>query len=268
LVPGGGPALDGQHWVRSRHRQQRRRRQPYLVDHELLSQRFRDKFLAGLTRLHRDGQLKLTGKWSSWKDPAVFSTWLKTFSDRAWVVFIEPPPTEQAQPEHVLKYLARYLTGGPISDHRLIDHHDDEVTFWARSHDKTAGNRPEPYTLPGVEFTRRWALHILPKGFVKSRCFGGFSCRRRAAYLSRCRELLGSERPASEPAEVSPEATADEPQPTRLCPQCQTPMECTAHVERPGWRRALSGPPRPEWYAPLRHALAWDCLHWYREHDR
>jgi Putative transposase/Transposase zinc-binding domain len=261
LVPGGGPALDGQQWVQSRHRRQPRRRQPYLVDHELLSARFRDKFLAGLTRLHRDGKLKLTGKWSSWKDPAAFSTWLKTFSDCAWVVFIEPPPTEQAQPEHVLKYLARYLTGGPISDHRLIDHQDDEVTFWARSPDKKAGNRPEPYTLPGVEFTRRWALHILPKGFVKSRCFGGFSCRHRKAYLSRCRALLGAEPPAPESAQTPPE----EPKPTRICPKCQTPLECISQVERPGWNRVLNGPDRPGWYDPFGHALAWGGLHWYRE---
>jgi hypothetical protein len=30
------------------------------------------------------------------------------------------------------RYLARYLTGGPISDGRLIDHRDGKVTFWAR----------------------------------------------------------------------------------------------------------------------------------------
>jgi hypothetical protein len=66
----------------------------------------------------------------------------------------------QARPEQVLKYLARYLTGGPISDRRLIEHQDGKITFWARSHDKRAGNPSKPYTLSGVEFTRRWSLHI------------------------------------------------------------------------------------------------------------
>jgi Putative transposase len=247
--------------VRSRHRQQRRRRQPYLVDNKLLSRRFRDKFLAGLKRLHRDGKLKLNGKWFSLQELAAFEAWLTPLGDCAWAVFIEPPPTEQSQPEHVLKYLARYLTGGPISDRRLIDHQDDEVTFWARSPDKKAGNRPKPYTLPGVEFTRRWALHILPKGFVKSRCFGGFSCRHRQAYLRRCRALLGAEPPAPESAQTPPE----EPKPTRICPKCQTPLECISQVERPGWNRVLNGPDRPGWYDPFGHALAWGGLHWYRE---
>ena len=211
LVPGGGPSMDGRQWVRSRHRRHHRRQRPYLVDNRVLSERFRDKFLAGLTRLHRQGKLKLKGKWSSLQEPAAFAAWLTPSRDCAWVVYIEPPPTEKAQPEQVLKYLARYLTGGPISDRRLIGHEQGQVTFWARAHDKHTGNRPQPYTLSGTEFTRRWALHILPKGFVKSRCFGGFSCRRRATYLRRCRALLGGESPQAEPAETPAEA----PQPTR-----------------------------------------------------
>ena len=122
LVPGGGPSLDGQQWVHSRHRYHHGRDRPYLVDHELLSERFRDKFVAGLTRLHRADKLKLEGEWSHLQDPAAFTAWRKTFSDGPWVVNIEPPPTEDAQPENVLKYLARYMTGGPISDRRLIKH--------------------------------------------------------------------------------------------------------------------------------------------------
>lgn len=264
LVPGGGPSRDGQQWVRSRHPQHQRRNKPYLVDNRLLGERFREAFLAGLVKLHRRGELKLDHQWSRLRESAAFAAWLKTSCDGDWVVYIEPPPTENANPEHVLKYLARYLTGGPISDHRLIEHHEDEVTFWARGQDKQRGNPLEPYTLTGAEFTRRWALHILPKGFVKSRSFGGFSCRHRKAYLDRCRELLGCGAPESEPAEAPGEEPADEPKPTRACPKCQTPMECISRVERPGWNRVFNGPDRPCWYDPYRHALAWGRLDWYR----
>ncbi|NUQ65017.1 MAG: hypothetical protein HUU20_21340 [Pirellulales bacterium] len=65
---------------------------------------------------------------------------MKTFSGCAWVVFIEPPPTENADPERVLKCLARYLTGGPISDRLLMDHRDGNVTCWARGYNKHKGN--------------------------------------------------------------------------------------------------------------------------------
>ena len=237
------------------------RDRPYLVDHELLSYRFRDKFLAGLRRLRRKGELKLTGDWSSLQDSAAFAAWLQTFSDCPWVVYIEPPLTEDAQPEHVLKYLARYLTGGPISDRRLIEHADGQVTFWARSLDKAAGNRPEPYTLTGVEFTRCWSLHILPKGFVKSRCFGGFSCRNRESYLRRCRDLLGAEQPSPEPVE----AAGEERLSAVTCPHCESAMACVSHVRRPSWRDVFGGSDRPGWYDPFGDGTARSSLHGSRE---
>jgi hypothetical protein len=264
LVPGGGPSLDGRRWVQSKHPYHHGRQKPYLVDNTVLSERFQAKFLAGLAGLHERGQLKLQDAWPDLQDPAAFVAWLNELAACEWVVYIEPPETEDAQPEHVLKYLARYLTGGPISDRRLIAHRDGKVTFWARSQDKGGGNPSQPYSLTGAQFTRRWALHILPKGFVKSRCFGGFSCRQRAAYLARCRTVLGDDQPSSPPAETSAEQAAEPERPTRRCPRCQTPMICISQAERVSWRAILNGPHRPAWYDPFCHAIRWGCLHWYR----
>ena len=265
VVPGGGPSQDGPQWVRSGRRHHQGRDKPYLADNRLLSERFRDKFLAGLAKLQRKGKLKLAGPWSKLQEPAIFSDWLQPLRDCDWVVFIEPPPTEHANPTQVLKYLARYLTGGPISDGRLIDHQDGKVTFWARGHDKKSGNQREPYTLPGAEFTRRWAMHILPKGFVKSRAFGGFSCRHRESYLGRCRTLLGVERLDLAPTEAAEAEPVEESERTRRCPRCQTPMERISQDERLSWREVLNGPHCPLWYDPFKHAIFWGCLHWYRE---
>ena len=266
LVPGGGPSWDGPRWVQSKHPHHHGRHKPYLVDNTVLSDRFRAKFLSGLANLHERGELKLQDSWSDLRDPAAFAAWLNTLAASDWVVYIEPPETADAQPEHVLKYLARYLTGGPISDHRLLAHQDDKVTFWARSQDKGRGNPSKPYPLTGVEFTRRWALHILPKGFVKSRCFGGFSCRQRKAFLARCRTLLGCE-PAPPPsAEASAEAEPAEESPaTPRCPRCQTPLQRISQDQRVSWRKVLHGRHRPAWYDPFNHAIRWGCRHWYRE---
>lgn len=254
LVPGGGPARDGSGWVASRHPTQERRKQPYLVDHQRLSARFREEFVAGLKKLHQQGRLQLTGEWSHLLATAAFEAWLQPFSECAWVVFIEPPPIADARPENVLKYLARYLTGGPLSDRRLLAHADGQVTFWARSKNKSAGNPSEPYALPGVEFVRRWALHILPKGFVKSRGYGGFSGRYRRAYLRRCRELLHVAPPEIAPPEIAREDPAVERPPKLACPRCQAPLECVDYTERPGWHRVFSGSARPVWYDPFGRA--------------
>jgi len=45
------------------------------------------------------------------------SAWrsLKPFEEISWVTYIQKLP-ENSSPEHVWKYLARYITGGPISD--------------------------------------------------------------------------------------------------------------------------------------------------------
>jgi hypothetical protein len=264
VVPGGGPSRDGERWVETGRRPRRGCDKPYLVDHRVLSGRFRDKFLAGLKGLHRNGQLKLTGPWAHLEDSAAFAGWLQPLAECDWVVFIEPPPSADAKPTQVLKYLARYLSGGPISDGRLLAHEDGKVTFWARGRDKQAGNQREPCTLWGDEFTQRWARHILPKGFVKSRCFGGFSCRNRQAYLDRCRQLLDAQRASPAPAEPSAGDVQDETPFTPSCPYCQTPMECVSRGPRVSWRTVLGGPDCPSWYDPFDHAIRWGCLDWYR----
>ena len=55
------------------------------------------------------------------------------------MAYIEPPPFENCPPEQMAKYLARYLTGGPISDRRIVSHENGFVTFLARVGKKTGG---------------------------------------------------------------------------------------------------------------------------------
>ena len=62
-----------------------------------------------------------------------------------------------ATPELVLKYLVRYMTGGPISDRRLVSHAAGQVTFTARIGTTHGGSdATEGVSLPGAEFVRRW----------------------------------------------------------------------------------------------------------------
>lgn len=234
LVPGGGPSEDQTHWRETRHPVQRHREKPYLADQEELSLRFREQFIIALKRLHRRGELKL-GPLSVVDKYQDFVRWLDALPE-SWGVYIQRPPREQADPKCVLKYLARYMTGGPISDQRLISHDDGQVTFWARSKNKKAGNPSRPFPLSGIEFTRRWALHILPKGFTKVRRYGGYSGRLCRDYLDRCRSLLAIIGHASQDAArdaglgVSSNLAPN-------CPRCDTPMERTASTRRPSWKK-------------------------------
>ena len=119
LVPGGGPSLSGdRRWVRSRRPYVKTCDGNYLVDADTLRFEFRRTFVAGLKRLQANGELRLEGEWANLNDAAAFAEWLKPLEEITWVAYIEAPPTAHSTPEHVVKYLARYLTGGPISDRR------------------------------------------------------------------------------------------------------------------------------------------------------
>ena len=110
-----------------------------------------------------------------------------------WVSHIQPPP-KGCDTEHVLKYLARYLTGGPISDARITAADFENVTFSARVGEVTGGESKQvPITLTTVEFVRRWCLHVLPHGFTKSRRFGGWTNCHRKSYLKNCRQCLADQ---------------------------------------------------------------------------
>ena len=169
----------------------------------------------------------------------------------------QPPPCELASPDHVLEYLARYLTGGPISNRRLVAEENGTVTFSARRGTTRGGDRcdVEECPLPGVEFVRRWCLHILPKGYTKTRRFGGYSNRHRKRYLAECEALLtakgidfASVLPSAD-NDVHPEADAASAESGLRCPQCDRPMVRVASSTRPSWFDVMRGLQRPSWYA-------------------
>lgn len=249
LVPGGGPSLrDPNVWVTSRCRSGKRHDGPFLADAKDLRRTFRDAFLRGLKRLHARDELKLDGDWSHLQDAGALKDYLEPLERVDWVTFIEPPP-ENSRPEHVVKYLARYMTGGPISDRRLISHDEDTVTFYARSGTKMPGGQLSPsslYELTGIEFTRCWSMHILPKGFTKTRRFGGYSNRHRQRYVAKCLSLLKAIVREDLP-NPTVEPTSEETEVIR-CTNCNHVAQLIVEEPRPSWRAVMTGEHRPRWY--------------------
>jgi hypothetical protein len=201
-----------------------------------LGRAFRKRYLLGLKRLVREGKLKLEGEWSRLNDPRELQRWCAELKRTDWNVFIEGPPKGESRPEHVLRYLTRYLSGGPIHDARIIGEEDGWIQFWARSKDKRKRGQLERRELPGAEFVRRWALHILPKGFVRSRRYGGYHTTNSQAYLQRCRELLPTSDEQSED-NTEPASEQLEGSSQYQCPHCEVALECTSNVRRPSWKQ-------------------------------
>jgi len=89
-----------------------------------------------------------------------------------WVVYCKRPFFGAQQ---VIEYLGRYTHKIAISNHRILNIDNNSVRFVYR--DSRDYRKEKPITLTGVEFLRRFCMHILPRGFVKIRYYGIMSSR-------------------------------------------------------------------------------------------
>jgi hypothetical protein len=250
IVPGGGPSLDcpGQ-WRRTR---RRGTDNPfYLVEADALRRNYRDAFLAGLEKLLSSNTLKLDGDFAHLLEPEGQQELLRKLKSTQWVAYIEAPPSDDCKPEHVVRYLGRYLTGGPISDRRLLRADENEIVFQARSGDEAGGSlRLVEIRLSPAEFVRRWCLHVLPKGYVKTRRYGGWSNRCKEDYLQRCQALLQL-RTSADPARTQPNIDPSADGPTRVsCQTCGQSMQLLCEDRKPSWRDLQAHRGWPSWYKP------------------
>jgi hypothetical protein len=209
VVPGGGLSADRTRWLASRDR--------FFLPIRVLSRLYRGKFLAYLADAARAGLLRFAGATAGLGSTTAFAGFLRKQRSKDWVVYAKPP---FGSPEQVLKYLARYTHRVAISDRRILGLEGDQVRFGYR--DRHGGGH-RVMSLEGIEFLRRFLLHVLPAGFVRVRYFGLLGNRVRHDNLARCRELLaatpGEAHARAAPASPPPRDEArDEPR----CPSCST----------------------------------------------
>src|SRR3954447_13566130 len=84
--------------------------------------------------------------------------------------------------DQVLNYLARYTHRVAISNYRLLELRDGQVSFLWR--DYNDGGLEKVMTISAHEFLRRFLLHVLPRGLIRIRHFGLFANRKRRATLA------------------------------------------------------------------------------------
>jgi len=148
----------------------------YLFNQDALSLVFRGKFMQRISHLYQSQKPKFSVNW--------YKKLKSTLFTKKWVVSVRDPVN---QPEHVLKYLARYTHRVAIANSRIKSIKNGMVTFSAKDRKK---NRTESITISDVEFIRRFLLHSLPNGFVRIRHYGFLANRNRMANLKTIRRLL------------------------------------------------------------------------------
>jgi hypothetical protein len=208
VVPGGGLSPDGSRWVACR--------QGFFLPVRVLSSLFRGKFLALLDEDAQRGRLRFAGSTAALADPVAWQAFLRRMYRKPWVVYAKPP---FGSPEQALKYLARYTHRVAISNRRIVAVTDEHVSF--RYRNRKRGNTMRTMTLGGVEFLRRFLLHVLPKGFVRIRHFGFLANRCRRTRLTQCRALLGEPSQVERPEADTRTRTENDTDKPRLCPHCR-----------------------------------------------
>jgi predicted metal-binding protein len=177
IVPGGALSIDRESWVSCK--------TGYFLPVKVLSKRFRRIFLDGLKDFYRDSQLYLEGSLAAYKDKKAFQQLIDNLYEKDWVVYAKRPFKNVST---VIGYLSRYTHRIAISNYRILRVEDERVYF--RFRDYRDANRQKVMSLPGVEFMRRFLLHVLPFRFVKIRYVGFLSNRTRKDNIRICRELL------------------------------------------------------------------------------
>ncbi len=158
----------------------------FFIPVKVLSKKFRGKFLFYLKNYYKQGKLLLINDLAEYVDPAAFGDLLRLCYAKEWYTYAKKP---FAGPGAVVAYLGRYTHRIAIANQRILAITEDSVTISVKD---AKGTGSTSVTMTGVEFIRRFSMHILPHRFVKIRYYGLLSNRNKKTMLSLCRKLTGS----------------------------------------------------------------------------
>ena len=182
IVPGGGVDENGA-WKNIRNNGK------FLFPVKALSKVFRAKFCEKLKANLKD---KFNENQENEYEKIRQSLW-----EKPWVVYAKKP---FGSPKSVVEYLGRYTHKIAISNGRIRGIDDKIVTFDYKYY-RQKGIKKQ-MVLSHEEFIRRFAMHILPKKFVKIRHYGFLSSTWKRIKLKNLQQKLGiqsKEKPLPKP---------------------------------------------------------------------
>lgn len=170
LMTGGGLTQDG-NWRETRH--------SFLFPAGVVRAIYRGKFLARLNDGIRTGQIRLPDDMTEYE----FRRTLARLSKKNWHVKIQPP---YSHGNGVMKYLARYVKGGPIQNHRIKSDSLGQIRFEYRDH-RDRGSKS--MSLNVLHFIGRVLEHVSESKQHTVRSYGlyGHQAKGKRAI---CRDLL------------------------------------------------------------------------------
>jgi len=178
IVTGGGLSSDRSRWVSCR--------KGFFIPVRVMSALFRGKFLDLLKKCFKSDALVFPDPIRHLIPSKDFERFRNQLYRKKWVVYCKPPFDGV---QGVLQYLGRYTHRIAISNNRILNIRNDEVSLLWR--DYADQNRQKIMTLKADEFIRRFLLHVLPSRYVRIRHCGLLANRKRKDTIALCRKILG-----------------------------------------------------------------------------
>ena len=158
----------------------------FFLPGKVMAKLFKNKFLTGIKELHDAKKLRYEGNAARYRNQYEYQELLNICYGKDWVTDIRE---SFAGAETVMHYLGRYTHRLAISNSRIL--RMDENTVTIRIKDYKCGCEWKELTLDGIEFIRRFLMHIPPKGFVRIRHYGLLSNHNKRKLIPICRNLIG-----------------------------------------------------------------------------
>lgn len=191
---------------------------------QVVSKVFRGKYLEELKQLWKDEKLRFFGLSQKYRNHYALQELLDTCYATEWVPYCKKTFNGA---QSVIDYLGKYTHRIAISNHRIIRMDEKTVTFFVKDyHNK--GHWKE-FTLSGVEFIRRFLMHVPPKRYVRIRHYGLLCSRTKSKKLTLCRNLLGCQKYLSKLREMEMPEILDQLYGIKIC-VCKS---CGGHLSKP-----------------------------------
>ncbi len=228
IVTGGGLSADGRRWVNLPYRKK------FLFPVKAVSKRLRKRFAELLRKAYDKGELVFPDDLAHLTNPAAFEAFVNKVAWENWNSYVKKP---FAGPEEVVKYIGRYTHRVAISNYRILDIADGQVTFRYKKY-QDGTTTYETMSLEAEEFIRRFLLHVIPHGFKRIRHFGFLSAGLKTQALATLQTLFNQ---AGERIQEAKSTFLDwvegiEPR----CPECENGVLRLLEVIPP-WRWAQMG---------------------------
>ncbi len=159
----------------------------FFIPVKVLGKKFRGKFMNQLKKYYQENQLKFYGMLKHLENPELFQALINTCYSKDWYTYSKRP---FSGPLAVIEYLGRYTHRVAISNSKIVSMDEKTVTIKVKDYKDKC--KEKLLTLTGIEFVRRFLMHVLPKGFVKLRHFGILGNRNKKTKLVLCRQLTNS----------------------------------------------------------------------------